>query len=600
MNWNWIVVVICCLLAVFAVWKEYQRPGKSNLVLRITASLIAIAALACIAIPLNYTRDITDADEHSAILLTPGFTKDSLGNYKNSKIFTADKGIANVYPKAKLTRLDELKADSPAITKLHVFGYGLNEDELKELDHLPVNFHSSVPIEGFSSIGWNQELKTGEALNVQGEYKNYHSTPIKLVLKGLNTPLDTVTIGPKKTSYFELSAVPRNEGRAVYHLLAIAGADTLSNEPLPIEINPIKPLKILMLSASPDFETRFLKNWLSENGFSVAVRSAISKDKLSSEYVNMQPVNVDHLNSNLLDKFDVVIGDLSVLKPEGALLKQQMAEKGLGVIIRADSASKTASWLQNDFPVERLNVKNAPPVPLIVNGKKGKTSALKIDPNYIKPQPDTQPLVSDEQRHVLVNTSLVGAGRLVFTTVNNTYNWMLNGDKDDYAAFWSLLIGKVARKVPVTENWSVGSSFPVADDPVQLKLETSSIPGNVVAENLVIASSQNPLIPFEWGNTFWPETAGWQSVKQNNGYLAWWYVYDKNDWISVKASEKIRATSQYAESFAANASVTKAIQKKIQIEVSKIYFYLLLLAACTFLWIEAKSAPPNPPREGGL
>lgn len=588
MNWTWLVLIICCLLAVFAAWKEYQRPGKSNLALRIVASLIAITAIACIAIPLTYTRDITDADEHSALLLTPGFTKDSLGNYKNSKIFTANKAIANAYPKAKLIRLDELKVDSPAITKLHVFGFGLNEAELKELDHLPVSFHPSSAAEGFSSIGWNQELRTGEALSIQGEYKNDHSRPVKLVLKGLSTPMDTVTIGAKKTSGFELNTVPKNEGRAVYHLLAIAGADTLSNEPLPIEISPIKSLKVLILSASPDFETRFLKNWLSENGFSVAVRSVISKNKFSSEYVNMQPVNVDHLNNTLLDKFDVVIGDLSVLKPEGALLKQQVAEKGLGVIIRADSSSKAASWLQNDFPVEKLNVKNAPSGSLIINGKKDKTSALKIDPKYIRLQPGTQPLVSDEQRHVLVNTSLVGAGRLAFTTVNNTYNWMLDGNKDDYAAFWSLLISKVARKVPVTENWSVGSSFPVADEPVQLKLETSAVPGNVVAENSVIASSQNPFIPFEWGNTFWPEAAGWQSVKQNNGHLAWWYVYDKNDWSSVKASEKIRATTQYAETFAANASVTKAIQKKTQIEVPKIYFYLLLLAACTFLWIEAK------------
>jgi hypothetical protein len=45
-----------------------------------------------------------------------------------------------------------------------------------------------------------------------------------------------------------------------------------------------------MLSASPDFESKFLKNWLSENGYAVALRSAISKDKFNSEYINIKPV----------------------------------------------------------------------------------------------------------------------------------------------------------------------------------------------------------------------------------------------------------------------------------------------------------------------
>jgi hypothetical protein len=592
MSWIILVLIICCLLAVFAVWKEYNRAKKKHLIWRIVAALMAIISFAFIAIPVHYSKDIGVQDDHSAVLLTDGFVADSLGSFTNNKLFTADKAVAKIYPKAKLIRLDELKIDSPAITRLHVLGYGLNKDELNQLDTMPVVFHPSVLPDGITAINWNQKLSSGETFKVRGKYKNDRSEPVKLLLKGLSTPLDTIIIQANSDQDFELSAIPKNEGRAVYHLQAISGNDTLANENLPVEIEPINPLKILMLSASPGFETRFLKNWLSENGFSVAVRSAISKDKFSSEYVNMQPLNMDRLSAPLLDKFDLIIGDLSVLKLESVLLKQAVTQKGLGLIIRADTISKTSPWLQNDFPVEKLQIKDEP-VSLFIKGEKNKTAALKIDPVFIKYQAGTQPLVNDAQNHVLVNASLAGAGRLLFTTVGNTYNWILAGDKNDYAAFWSRLISNAARKAPITEEWSIIPHLSPLNEPVQSQLETSLAPSQITAENSLIAPSQNPDIPFEWKNRYWPSTVGWQSVLQKSGKPAWWYVYGKDDWKAVKASEKISATRFYAKANRVNTSVTKAIHKKTQIEVPKIYFYLLLLLGCTYLWVEKKLVSQN-------
>jgi hypothetical protein len=587
MNWTTIVLIICCLLAGFSVWKEVNRPNRSHLYLRILASLLAIAALACIILPISYSKDVSALDDHSAVLLTPGFEPDSLANYKSDQLFTTDKSVQKAYSKAKLICLDELKTDSPAFTKVHVFGFGLNENELNELEHLPLVFHPSPMPGGITAINWNQRLKSGERLIIQGRYNNQNSGAIKLVLKGLSTQLDTAIIPAKSNKEFELSAVPKNEGRTVYHLQAIAANDTLANENLPVEIDPIKPLKILMLSASPDFESRFLKNWLSENGFEVAVRSTISKDKFSSEYVNMQSVKIDHLSANVLEQFDLVIGDLSVLKSESSLLKQQVTQKGLGIIIRADSLSKGSSWLQSDFPVEKLNMKNPAPVSLIIRDKKEKSAPLKTDQAFIRNQPGTQPLVSDVQDHILVSSSLTGAGRLVFTMVTNTYNWTLAGSRDDYSAFWSLLITRAARKAPMSEDWGI-PQIPVISEPVDLQLQSSQTPGTIIADSAVIAPTQDRSIPFISNNTYFPSFAGWHVIKQNNGQPAWWYVYGDKYWRGVKASEKLAATRNYAKIYAADASVTKQIHEKVQIEVPKIYFYLLLLGACVYLWVEGK------------
>lgn len=586
MSWAVIVLIICCLLAAFAAWKEVTRPKKVHLALRIIASLLAVAALACIILPISYTRETSVTDDHTAVLLTPGFDPDSLINYKSGQLFTADRSIQRSYPQARLIRLDELKTDNPAFAKVHVFGYGLTESELKQLNHLPVVFHPSSSPSAVTNINWNQKLRSGERLTVQGRYNNIGSKKIKLVLKGLSTQLDTAIISGKGNHEFELTTIPKTEGRVVYHILMVSGTDTLGNENLPIEIDPIQPLKVLILSASPDFETKFLKNWLAENGYEVAVRSNISKDKFSSEYTNMQPVKVEHLNAGILRQFDVVIGDLSVLKAEGAL-KPGVTQKGLGVIVRADSLSKGSSWLQTNFPVERLAVKNTSPIALNIRGRKNKSVPIKIDQNFIHEMPATQTLVTDAQNHSLASSFLAGSGRLVYTTITNSYNWTLAGDKDDYAAFWSLLISNAARKLQVSESWYV-NGFPTVNDPIDLQLQSGQLPAKVVAGKSAISPEQNPQIPFEWNNHYWPAAIGWHSIKQNNHQASWWYVYGKDDWKSARATEKLAATRHYSDSYSADGFVTKQIHEKIRIEVPKIYFYLLLLAACTYLWAEAK------------
>ncbi|HEY9000337.1 MAG TPA: hypothetical protein VIM89_03210 [Mucilaginibacter sp.] len=585
MSWTIIVLIICCILAAFAVWKEASRPKKAKLALRIIASILAVVALACIILPINYSKEVSIADDHSAILLTPGFNPDSLNNYKNDQLFTTYKSVQKACPQAKLIRLDELKADSPGFSKVHVFGYGLNESELNQLKHLPVVFHPASFPGGITNISWNQKLRTGENLVVQGRYNN-SSKSIKLILRGLSTQLDTAIIPAKSNKEFELTAIPKSEGRAVYHLLAIAGRDTLENENLPVEINPVQPLKVLILSASPDFETKFLKNWLAENGYEVAVRSTISKDKFSSEYANMRPVKLEHLNSELLEQFDVVIGDLSVLKTEGTL-KSEVTQKGVGVIIRADSLSKGSSWLQTNFPLEKLAVKNPSPLALNIRGEKNKSAPLKTDQTFIREMPSTQTLVSDAQSHSLASSSLAGSGRLIFTAITNSYNWMLAGDKDDYAAFWSLLIKNAARKTPVSENWNA-PKFPTVNEPIDLQLQSAQTPGKIVADSSEIAPVQNPDIPFEWASCYWPATTGWHNVKQNNGRVQWYYVYGKDDWKYAKITEKLAATRYYVSTNPANGFVTKQIHEKVRIEVPKIYFYLLLLASCAYLWVEAK------------
>ncbi|CAM3780635.1 hypothetical protein MUGA111182_09395 [Mucilaginibacter galii] len=591
MNWTLSVIIICIILLLLFGWQEIKRADRRRLSWRLLAIVLAVAALACLALPLSYRGQIPVADQSTGILLTEGFNKDSIP--VGSPVFTLDKAIQKNYAKAQLINsLQELTNRKPALKQIKILGYGLEDYELKQLKNIPVSYTPAPAPSGIQSISWPAKLKTGEALNLQGKFKNNEGSPVKLILKGLNTTLDSVIIPSGKTSNFQLAALPKLTGRVVYQLLSLSGKDTLANESIPLEIEPTKPIKVLLLSASPNFEDRFLKNWLGENGYAVAARASISKDKASEEYFNLEKLNLQHITTTLLDKFDVIIGDLSALKSltpaEGGALKQQVTQKGLGVIIRADSSGKAASWLQSSFPVNTVAVKEQLSVPLILQNSKTKTARLNIDPTYIGYRNNTQSLVTDAQNHELAATTLAGAGKLVFTTLNHTYTWMLAGNKQDYASLWSLLINQSARKLPPSDNWKVDSPFPNVNEPVILTLQSSVAPSSIAINDQPVSPAQNAATPYEWQSTYFPQKTGWQQAKWGGRGQAWWYVNTKKSWSSLKKLKKAATTHIFVANQSQKDTVTKQIQQKVKIEVSKIWFYLILLASCTFLWVERK------------
>lgn len=583
------IIIICLVLAVFTGWLEYRRADRSRLLWRILALLVAIIALACIALPIAYTGKTYATGD--AVLLTENYNTDSLNHSGYQMIFTLDKDIKKSYPKAVLlSGAADINTFNPAIKQLHIAGYGLDNAELEQLT-VPVIYIAPAVPQGVIAINWQQQLKTGDLLQIQGKYNNLSSKTIKLVLKGLNTSLDSVAIAAGKVSDFELNATPKITGRVSYALLAIVGKDTLEKEPIPVMVEAAKTIKVLMLSASPDFESKFLKNWLSENGYAIAARTSISTDKVSQDFVNMDKQPLDHLTPALLNKFDVVIGDLSTLKSlspvENAALKREVEQNGLGVIIRADSSGKAASWLDNDF---RVNSPSSKPlsVPLIIQGQKGKTSPLTIDPSYLTDRGSIQNLVFDGQNHVLAGNGLSGEGKLVFTTLRNTYTWELAGSGKDYSALWSLLISKAARKAPPVIGWSIQNGIATVNERVSLQLQSGTLPASISIDNANVSPEQSASIPYEWNISYWPSKFGWHQTSMPGNGPSWWYAYQKNDWKGIKNLKKMADTKKYSDNRGVITTGGKQTDTKARIEVPKALFYILLLLACTFLWVEHK------------
>lgn len=593
MMWNILVLAASFLLLIFLFWKEIKRSNKQRLIWRLLASFLALASLVCLAIPPFYHGKRSISNVHEILLLTDGFSKDSLrSSPQKTIIYTADEKVLQALHSPQIQLIADLslwRKTLSANTTIHILGNGLEEADLKKLDSLPVRFIAPELTSGIEKINWTHQLNSGENFRVQGSFLNQNDAEIKLVLKGLNTGLDSVKIGAKRSLNFSFNAVPKQSGQAVFRLLALSGKDTLENEPLPLIIEPAKTLKVLLLSASPDFESRFLKNWLAENAYAVAARSTISKNKTTTDFGNMSKQSLEKITPALLQNFDVLICDASefgnLSKPEAAAILAQTSRKGLGLIFRADSTN--TSFIRQNFavfssidPQKTLNLK--------LNNASGFRLNIQTDhPSFIKNQPNSQVLVQDQTNRLVASSKLYGSGKLVLSTLNNTFSWQLLGKTKEYAAYWSLLISKAARKITQKQNVST-PIYADKNSMVPIKLNTSAKNISAKIDGDDIAFQQNPKISFLQEASFWPKKSGWITVNESKNLPSSVYIFNNQDWKPLKSAQKISLTEKYAQKFASTPNKQANQQQSELISIPSLLFYLLFLVSCAFLWFETK------------
>lgn len=544
--------------------------------MRLAASFIAVASLACIALPITI-KQIASTANGEAILLTDGYAKDSITHFLSAE----NRSIPEY-------TFDEFSAlENRNFSVVHVFGYGLSSKELQQLKGSPLDLHLSPAGSGITSVNWRQKLQTGEKLRIQGSFENTSPDTAQLVLNGFNTVLDSINIRPGTSQQFELNTIPRNTGKAVYSLTAVKADKVLEEEFIPVEIMQPDSLKVLMLAASPDFESRFLKNWLSQNAYEITARTTISKDKYDKAFINMPPGNVDRLTSSFLDKFDVLVTDASAfsfLSKDEQNAIQSKVQDGLGLIVKADTVLPTS------FYTGLFSLYTAPgkeqQISLQLTGSNKLVPLPAEQPLYIRQQAGSQSLVIDSTLQLLASSTVYGQGKILVTTVNNTYSWMLSGNTGTYFNYWSNLLEKAAKKKSLAGNISISPAFPRIDHMTDVIAAMANTSSQLSVGESVVYLKQNAYLPFEWEGSYWPAGTGWQTVNTSDK-ITNVYIYDTGDWKYVAANEKMKATKQYVSAQNGTpAAQTESIAAKVP--MSKFYFWIGFIICCTFLWVERK------------
>jgi hypothetical protein len=592
MEFRYIAIGLCLILGGFLLLKEWQRANKARMVWRLLASIVAVLCFALFIFPISYQVERPERP-HELNLLSTGVSKDTVFKLKG-RLLTADTRLHQSLKMPKLGLIPDLPyflKSQPEINHLNIYGYGLTADELPALQGYQLNFHPPATPKGLISASWNSRMKSSETLSVQGIYNQEGDLPVKLLLQGLGENVDSLIMKTKGENTFSLKGKPKQTGRAVYHLIALQGKDTLAKEPVPVEVQPAMPLKILLLAAHPDFEYKFLKNWLFEKQYPLIFRSRISKDKYSTDFLNTENTNVSKINSGLLNKTDLLVIDeeeLGALSGEELASIRRAVDSGLGLLLRITGLKATTAMSKGFERYESPELKNKTLTVQLPEQNRPFGPLPAEQAVFLRTAGGTQPLLTEKKGKVLASSKISGMGKVTATVVPATYHWLLNGQTGDYSDFWSTLLTHTARKTASPERWSIDPAVPIVRQRINITVDLDAEQkAPLISENgFRLSPLQNIELPFQWQVSTWATEHGWNKVNLN-GRTEFFYVYKEQDWQQQRNMAKLKATAAFVKG---EKNTDKLLETNVLIKkkVSMWWFFFPFLMAVTFLWYETK------------
>lgn len=595
----WIIIGVSLGLLALLWLQAWRRQNKKYRITRMCMSFFMVVALGLLGLKPAWQ---TQQKSQTALLLSPGYAPQTLDSLQKTvdSVLIFEYGAATL-PKTLTTKAIKvpdaafIARNYPQLGKIHLIGNGLPAYELPSLELYQTQFHLNAPPTGFQEVTYPKQSIAQEDFIVKGSYQIGSDSSVTLLLSNPGGIADSVLINTKSPETFTLKDKPKEAGRYVYHLIAKnTQGDTLSKEPVPVEIHPQRKLNVVIINNFPRFETKYLKNWLAEQGHQVAVRFIISKNKVKDEFANQTAISFQ-LTPRLLQQVDLLIMDATYAQNLGAgtltTLQQAVKRQGLGVLIQADESGSVPVTLAK-FPLGQVDQDKA-----LVNGPdfgiKG-TYKLTQLPYLLQQRVGTLALVNNTQGQTLVGYNINGLGAVGISLIEESYQMLLDGKPNYYTAYWSHILNKLAKKQRPVNLWKVNTTFPLIGEKCDLTLNTS-LP-KPIGELTDIAGSaefylQNQLdFPQKWQGSIWAKQAGWHQlgVKNDTTGTTPLYIFTEKQWKNWRIRQQIIANKRWVKKHKERVPLKQKQPLSHQQPIPLGYFFGLFLLSAGFLWLEPK------------
>lgn len=570
------------------------------------------------------------------------FTEHLISNYKNKVVVIESvRELSRLWQPREAGETGAVLPYSLPPSALKILGDGLNEQQWQQLTPeniygLALEFIPSTKLLGIVDLSWPKELPLGQIMQVVGKLQ----TPLgdnenyQLSLFHNEQLVDSTIIGDD--GRFKLNAKAKIPGLFNYQLVlnhdrlnsnelkgskksvGSATADELDDalksllaDALIIEniafnvVGSSKP-SVIIKQSSPSFETRQLKQWLTQAGSPVQVITKISKNKWSQQRINIQESDALALNSavshqltrKLLNETDLLIMDaralLNLAQTELNALEQAVND-GLGLYINIDESftnklitEKNISLLSH-FSIQPVMLEHNKVVAKwrgqntndVENPIMANTVAVDITATY------GQTLIESTNGRQLVVRQSLGLGNIAISTLTQTYPWALEAGEVYYSQYWQTILSKLTRKNDT--QW-----LPPELDTLNLvdqQIEICIVSTQALTFLPVMNISHYPLLNDKKCGVQQPNKAGWlrlQTFSENNIMMAeqMRYIYSHSNFKAWQQSKKQTLSSRHSV-LASFSTQNTALEKRYQ-AIDKRYLWLLLLLLLTFLWIERK------------
>jgi hypothetical protein len=560
----WVALPLAFLLVLLFVWKEWRGAFDGRFVINSLVGMLAMGALLLLYLRPALLTEISG----KAILLTENYRVPQLDSLK-----AKEKSIPIIRYRSGLNFSKFLDS----INEVVVLGNGLSSYDFWQLQDVSTTYLKGAVPKGIVKLKYENRLQIGENLFVSGLY-NQPSSGNRLVLEtNGGQGLDSIVLKGATEQGFELESNVKAKGKFVYQLSEKDSTGvTLNSNPLPVEVVEKEPLRIFIINRFPSFETKYLKNFLAEEGHELVVRSQITKGRYKFEYFNTERRPVYGLAKNELKDFDLVVLDtdtyLGLSKNNKEVFLTLIEDAGLGLFVQPSENLFRASNEMVRLQVERDTRQKNLEVENIVL-EKYPYKFLNVD---------SRGIVLENHSYV----SVIGKGRFSTSLLSTTFQLVLDGKTEAYAKIWTTIIAASARDKEVYGAFEKLNEFSFIGEPNSFSiLAEEERPELILNAEYNIPLVKSAVLEDRWQGKTYPTYKGWHSLRlvsdttvSNN-----FYVMDSIYWKSVKGLNMIGDNSRFFDK-----TKNEDTKKVLSVEISQWWFLFIFLACMGYLWLVPK------------
>ena len=571
-NQEWWIPVCMGTVILYAcfLWKEWLERQRGKMLLNSIVAFVSLLALALIV--LEPMREV-EINDRQGLLLTDGYDeakKDSL---------------IELYP--EITVLDyhperSIRTELDLLTSVFVLGNGMKAFDFWQLKNLPTVFVPNEITTGISKLKYSKSLVLGDEMGVSGIYANPPQRTFLVLEDPAGNGLDSIRLETNSKVGFSLRTNPKVSGNYKYVLTEKDSTGVVKKtEPLPVQISEKNTLRVLILNDFPTFETKYLKNFLADNGHEVIVRSQLTKGKYKFEYFNSKRIPIYQITDEILNDFNLVIVDADTYYGFGTTVKKRIEKhitaNGLGLFLQPTNVLFRRNANSSYFHFSSDGVHET----TLGNSK----SILEKYPYVFDQEFAQQPIALGASIPIAAYKQF-GLGRVATMTVQNSYQLVLDGNENEYERFWTQLLDRTMNQGEAAVEWEAVTAFPRINEPFDFTLRTNLDDFKVMKEDSSsVGMIQNSQISTLYSGTTYPKTVGWNAliIASDSAANFSFYVMDSTDWKSLEISKSISANQREFQK-AINKNRTVLVDRPI----SMLWFYIPFLFGIGWLWLVPK------------
>lgn len=558
----WLFIAIIAL-GVLMIWIEWKRPVRF-LAARLVAVSIALIALTALLLNLSFH---TEVQIKPAVVITPGSTNSVVDSLKQQNFFD-------------FITYNSQEGIEAYRNRIHtVVGEGLPLDVFHTDPTLSFYYYGAEPSAGIHSVSVSTAVKH-QPIHIEGEC--YGIGKKLLILADPAGVKDSILLLAEEHQFL-FTIWPKTSGKLLYTLHVEVNDELVQEEKLPVLVQDEQALNILMLQSFPTFETRFLKNYLGEQGHQLALRYQVSAGIYKYEFVNCkeQPLEV---TKEFLTRADLLIVTDDVLKQlskANISALTQAVQDGLGLLllVQNEATKLPAAELFRNFTL----VSSSHDSTDVRLRDIDKTISLPTVGMRLKKNIRLQSLYEDAAG-VTCGYTYFGSGKVAVQLIHDTYTLSLGARSFEYASLWQPSIQTISRVGVESSSIQITTPEPwFINQPLTVRIISAAENPSLYYQKQTMPLMENPRMDQVYETTIWPEKRGWNTVTLSDSTQKQFYVHQPGEW-------KSRQRAQLEKINRAHHSSNNTLPASIDEErpVSKIWLFILLILSWGFLWLSSK------------